>query len=382
MKIGIITIHNSPNYGACLQAYALYKYISNHGHEVEIINLLRPTHLGYIASNRFRPFRTLQKSAYKMIISRLKSLIINKKKNNNTSPLSKESQIKFEQFNSSIKLSRIFRSIDDLYANPPKYDLYITGSDQVWNPSQSYCIEPYFLSFVPNDKIKISYASSIGISKLSENEKNFFKEKLASYKAISVREYTAKHLLEEIMNRQITQVADPTFLLSYEHWKSLSNNSKYTYTNYIFLFTLTFDKNLFDYATKLSNEEGKSLIFLCANRVPNDCKAYCTLIEDAGPCDFLKLIENANLVLTNSFHCTIFSIIMQTHNFYTYIPEGNQRGSRITDLLSTFSLSSHIITNFNTSFLDLQLNTIDKESVAKIYNNEQKKSIDFLSKFI
>lgn len=99
------------------------------------------------------------------------------------------SESKFQDFNSQIRLSKPYRGIDELYRNPPEYDVYITGSDQVWNPTQNYCLEPYFLTFVKNKNArKISYASSIGIDQLLPKEKKDFKRWLSSYNSISVRE--------------------------------------------------------------------------------------------------------------------------------------------------------------------------------------------------
>lgn len=106
---------------------------------------------------------------------------------------------KFEVFNSVIRMSKPYKSVDAIYADPPVYDVYITGSDQLWNPTQRFCLEPFFLTFVPNNAVKISYASSIGISSLTNIEKNDFKKWLSSYNAISVREKQAQKMLNELL---------------------------------------------------------------------------------------------------------------------------------------------------------------------------------------
>lgn len=380
-KIGIITIHKSPNYGACLQSYALWEYIHKMGCDVEIIDLLRPTHKEYKASRNFKECRPPKRSILAKIKSRIRTLL----KKNNKAPLSELSKKKFDQFNSKICLSRTYISIDDLYKNPPIYDLYITGSDQVWNPTQSYCIEPYFLSFAPKDKMKISYASSIGITELQENEARMFKDRLASYSAISVREHTAKVLLEQITGQSIEQVADPTFLLPHDTWQHLSKSSEYTFIDYIFLFTLSYNADLFEYTATLSRQSKKQFIYLCGNinSVPVQVRQRCTFLSDAGPCDFLYLIEKATLVITESFHCTVFSIIMETNNFYTFIPQGNNRGSRITDLLSRFSLQTHLLTTpLKQSYEQLMENEINHESINAVYREMQCESQTFLNKYL
>lgn len=381
-KIGIITIHKSPNYGAILQSYALWKYIHNMGYDVEIIDLLRPTHEGYKKSKYFKECRPSKRAFFAKIKSTIRTFL---GKARNAYPLSELSKNKFDQFNSKIRLSRTYVSIDDLYKNPPIYDLYITGSDQVWNPTQSYCIEPYFLSFVPKDKIKISYASSIGITDLYKNEAKIFKDRLASYVAISVREHTAKVLLEQITGRSIEQVADPTFLLPYDAWQHLSKSSEYTFVDYILLFTLSYNEDLFEYTATLSRQSKKQFIYLCGNihSVPMEARCRCTFLSDAGPYDFLHLIEKATLVMTESFHCTVFSIIMSANNFYTFIPKGNNRGSRITDLLSQFSLQTHLLTiPLKQSYEQLMENKINHESINAIYQEVQCESQAFLNKYL
>ena len=155
MRIGIITIHRSPSYGGSLQTFALYRYLADKGHDTEIIDLLRPTHKGYRDSWRHFHSRSSFLSKLLAVIKALIHISIN--------DFDKQRYTKkFEDFNSSLKLSKTYCSVDDLYDNPPVYDIYITGSDQVWNPTQPYIIEPYFLTFVKKGTgIKVSYAASV-----------------------------------------------------------------------------------------------------------------------------------------------------------------------------------------------------------------------------
>lgn len=143
---------------------------------------------------------------------------------------------------------------------PPVYDVYITGSDQLWNPTQRFCLEPFFLTFAPNDAVKISYASSIGISSLTNREKNDFKRWLPSYNAISVREKQAQKMLNEILiGKNVFQVSDPTFLLDRDFWKKMAivpaNREPY-----ILLFPLMHDVYLLKFAIRMAHESGKKLV--------------------------------------------------------------------------------------------------------------------------
>lgn len=380
MKIGIITIHNSPNYGASLQAYALWKYINDLGHDVEIIDLYRPYQKEYVASSKFYKMRD---SASKKLFSSKVKIVLKKllKINVQSNLFSYGSKKKFDEFNSLLRYSRAYTGPDELYENPPIYDLYISGSDQLWNPTQPYSLEPYFLTFAPKDSRKISYATSIGVSDLKEEEKEKFKLWLSSYTGISVREKQAKVLLEQITGRIIEQVADPTFLLAESHWKIIARFPSED-RPYILLFTLTFSRDMLEYALRLSKESGLALVVL--NQIQPECRdSRYKAVRDAGPREFLGYIAAAEMVITDSFHCSVFSLILGARNFYSYIAPTNNRGTRILDLLSTYSLSDHLLnTNLNESFATLSSRKIDSSHVRLTIEVERVRSQKFLRKHL
>lgn len=380
-KVGIITIHNSPNYGACLQSYALYRYIQQQGNDVEIIDLHRPfAYEDYIPSKKYVSSRSVKRSLLSKIKGNVKSLIGIKPKN--PSLYSPSAIKKFDKFNAVIKLSKPYRGIDELYANPPLYDLYISGSDQLWNPTQAYCLEPYFLTFVPKGHgKKISYATSVGITDLRDNEKKDFAKWLNLYDDISVREYQAQSLLQGLLtDKKVNQVADPTFLLDPKDWKDMAVKPKQS--NYILMFTLQHRPEILEYCLLLSKQSGMPLIEL-GQVQPDVLDGSYTAVKDAGPKEFLGYIENAELVITDSFHCTVFSLIMGANNFYTYIAPTNQRGSRIIDLLGTYNLKNHLLPiSLNSSFDTLVSETINKKVVSGIMKHERERSRLFINQYL
>lgn len=380
-KVGIITIHNSPNYGACLQSYALYRYIQQQGNDVEIIDLHRPfAYEDYIPSKKYVSSRSVKRSLLSKIKGNVKSLIGIKPKN--PSLYSPSAIKKFDKFNAVIKLSKPYRGIDELYANPPLYDLYISGSDQLWNPTQAYCLEPYFLTFVPKGHgKKISYATSVGITDLRDNEKKDFSKWLNLYDDISVREYQAQSLLQGLLtDKKVNQVADPTFLLDPKDWKDMAVKPKQS--NYILMFTLQHRPEILEYCLLLSKQSGMPLIEL-GQVQPDVLDGSYTAVKDAGPKEFLGYIENAELVITDSFHCTVFSLIMGANNFYTYIAPTNQRGSRIIDLLGTYNLKNHLLPiSLNSSFDTLVSETINKKVVSGIMKHERERSRLFINQYL
>ncbi len=293
-----------------------------------------------------------------------------------------EAKSKFDEFNSQIRLSKPYTGIDELYVTPPEYDLYISGSDQLWNPGQPYCLEPYFLTFVPVGCMKISYATSIGITNLTEREKNRFKMWLSSYTAISVREKQAKSLLESFVGRtDICQVPDPTFLLSLEHWDSIAIRPLKK-EKYLLLFTLNWSQQLFEYSLRLCEECGLCLVVL-AQKQPKYSGTLYIPVTDAGPKEFIGYIAEADMVITDSFHCTVFSIIMGAKNFYTYVSPKNDRGSRITDILDSFGLQNHLLdTGLTASYSQLTAQDIDRNDILKKVELMKAQGRTFLDKFI
>ena len=377
MKIGIITIHRSPNYGACLQSYGLYSFLKNKGYDVEIIDLLRPTHTEYNQSKKYVPYRREQLSIIQKIKKIIKSLLgISPKKR----LLTNEAQLKFESFNNQIRYSRTYYSIDELYKNPPEYDIYITGSDQLWNPTIGFSIEPYFLTFVKNGGRKISYATSIGINKLEVNEKEDFTRWLSDYYSISVREESGCKILSELVKQEITQVADPSFLLEPSQWKSLIVHPKVS-ESYILLFTLNYCQELLDFCCRIRRESGKELVYLCLCQPNLDGSEQYTAVDSASPQEFLGYIANADMVVTNSFHGTVFSLILDAGNVFSYIPSSQKRGRRITDLLATYHLSDHVLhDDLSISYKELKGQLIDKDSLRKTMSRERKRSQEYLIK--
>lgn len=372
MKIGIITIHNSPNYGASLQAFALWKYITDCGHECEIIDLHRPHQADFVPSKKYVASR-YKKDSSKTKIKKLIYRLLGRKAQRY---LTEEARKKFDAFNSQIRLSRPYYGVDELYLNPPLYDIYITGSDQLWNPTQSFCIEPYFLTFVPKGKRKISYSSSIGITELTNKEKDMFRKALVQYDAISVRETQAKELLQNFIAKEIVQVADPTFLLPLETWQSIAVKPQEK-GKYLLLFTLGFNKTMLEYAMNLGNQSGLRVVYLTAVQ-PKDNGHY-KAVADAGPQEWIGYIANAEMVITDSFHGSVFSIITGTNNFFTYISPSNQRGSRITDLLETFGLTDHLLKQeLHQTYRELSAIEVNHEQVAEIIQKERERSQYFL----
>lgn len=377
MKIGIITIHNSPSYGGSLQSYALYKYLELQGFDVEIIDLHRPYQKDYKKSSTYKVYT--EKNRYNIFIDFMKKVVRNflNRRSNIESNYSQSAYKKFLSFNNMVKCSKPYWGCDSLYNNPPIYDAYITGSDQVWNPYQPYCIEPYFLTFAPKGKKRISYAASIGLNKLPEIFESKISQWLNMYDYISVREKNTADYLKSLTGLDITTVADPTFLLDSTYWKKIAVYPQKK--KYILMFTLSCIPEILNYCQQLSKESGLELMSLRMNQSEYNPKNNYTIITDAGPAEFLGYMANAEIVITNSFHGTVFAFLMGAKNVFTYIPEGNKRGVRIVNLYDELGYPNHILRkNLTKSYSELQSMSLNNELVQKNIERMSTSSILFL----
>lgn len=344
-SVGIITIHNTQNnYGGALQCFGLYQYLYSKGFDVELIDLHRRNAADYVDSVRYMPMRVKLnvRTKIKGLIKEFLGIrqLRNPQFTPNWNPVAGK---RFEAFNSMMKMSEPYSFIPDLYANPPHYDVYMAGSDQLWNPTQPYCLEPYFLTFVKDKNAKkVSYATSIGITELWPREKKMFGKWLQSFDHISVREQQACDLINNITRREITRVPDPTFLLDNSQWKKMAVAPECD-ADYILVFSLGREKCILNKAIEIARALNLQVKVIDQNFPSGTKYPDIDIIDDAGPLEFIGWIKHARLVLTDSFHCTVFSLITNTRNFYTYISPAADRGSRIKDMLEIYSLTDHIV---------------------------------------
>ncbi len=362
-NIIIVTFNKARNFGAMLQEFALQEIIAKKNYSVKVLN--------YVDKNI--------KSAYKIIKiekTNLKKFI----KSFASSVIFLLANIKrYKSFNNfeknNIKLTQEY-SENEIKKIEGLADVYITGSDQVWNCNITNGLsDVYCLNFDSKNKKKISYAASIGNSKIENNFKEIYKEKISKLDEISVREETAQKELENlIINRKITVVLDPTLLLTKEEWNQKTKNMKQEKEKYILAYDLVEENE--DYrriVETLSEKTGLKVIhFEKRNRFK--CKILRSAYSD-GPLEFVNLIKNAEYTVVTSFHGTVFSILL---NKKTWIIPPKKTGSRVIDLLNKVGLNNRIIYSldeFNHKNYD---ENIDYSSVNNILDVERKKSIEWL----
>lgn len=336
-KVGVITICRCNNYGAELQAFALQRKLSLMGYDAEIIDYLfykHPRHIKEPVSLPSYRGYPLKKRLIEIVypwIEKIKSV-----KNNDAIVKRKAN---FETFhNKNTHFSKEYCRYSQFYKNPPSYDAYCVGSDQVWNPLSYTSLNPYFLTFAPNDAVKFSYASSFGVSGIPSVAVEYFKNGLNNLNNISVREKTGALIVKNLTGRDAMVVADPTLLLTASEWCTVLNENAVPKEKYILLYVLKDAPYITETALKLSKEKNLKLVRICKGAYKQDSED-CPIVNilDAGPAEFLGLFKNAEMVLTNSFHGTVFSILFNK-DFYTIINRFTNNNSRQIDLLSQLGI--------------------------------------------
>lgn len=378
-RIGIITILKVNNYGAELQAYATQAVLNRLGYDTEIIDYLFYKNPGHKVTGLSKP---VFKFGWKKRIAEWLYPKLEKLKAGKNSECQRKRIERFEQFHRTYtRMSRTYKTVDDLYMNVPDYDIYMVGSDQVWNPGIYSSLEPYLLTFVPEGKKRIAYASSFGVSELPEKYIPFYAERLKRIDAIGVREEQAVQLVKEVSGMTAERVLDPTLLLDAAEWRKIAGKLDVPERGYILLYELTPCPYIKELALHLGGLlKGKPIVRICKQAVKEDTEADFMNIMDAGPAEFLYLFANASMVITNSFHGTAFSINFQ-RPFYTVLPLRKQNNSRQRNLLGLFGLTDRLLLEGD-QFPDNKGLTIDYTSANNILQNERNKSIRFIERAI
>ncbi len=339
-KIGIVTILKTNNYGAELQAFALQYKLQKLGFNAEIIDFLFYKNTNFIRTRRAKPFvkiglRKWLKEFLNPFAERLMAFPHRVAK--------KARDLRFIHFHETHSRfsPRTFRSVDELYNTKLSYDVYLVGSDQVWNPFSNINLEPYFLTFAPKGKKRISYASSFGVSIIPEDAQPIYQELLNNLDHISVREAQGVNLVQGLTGRSAQHVLDPTLLLDDSEWGKVASFSFET-SDYLLLYVLSSSDYATQLAKKIAADLDLTLVRICKNAVRQDADDSIINIIDAGPAEFVGLFMNASFIITNSFHGTAFSVNFEKP-FYTILPQHKSNNSRQEGLLSSLGLSNRAI---------------------------------------
>lgn len=335
MRTVTLTWYTGNNFGSTLQAYALQRTVCELGHTNEILAYHPPKleNLKLKLQNH-----SLQATMnYKLNEFYLK---LAAKGNQET----QSNMALFDEFRSQhLKFSAPCSTKAELESIAKQYDKFLCGSDQIWNP---YYFDPvYFLSFVHDPDQKVPYAPSLGVTQIPEFARERLAKQLRTFSRLSVREQQGAELIQQLTGLQAKTVADPTLLLKADDWRKLSKPLQdKTAEPYVFCYFLRNNPTYHEVVQKIAQRHG--LTVQTVPMVIGDFDRPGTIHDPVGPAQWLDLLDNAAYVVTDSFHCTIFSILFQK-NFGTFhgFSSDNQRSqnSRIDNILRITGLEDQLL---------------------------------------
>ena len=386
MKIGIVTFVKADNYGAELQAYALQRKLNMLGYDAEVLDLEKEK--GVMASSKRNILISLKNriSYYglcKGVIKFVRAIIdtlLERKANNENKDLAISKHAVFEVFfYEKIKHSSEYIKLDDLSTKVLPYGLYIAGSDQIWNYMQTKRLDVYFLEFANRfNARKISYAASFSVSEIPSDLKSIYKKLLGNLDAISVRERNAIDIVRELSDKPVIQVLDPTLLLNREQWvKDLAlENYLPKDKQYVVIYTLSGSKYIYELAKNIAKKFNAEVINIKSGYYRTKVDDGITHIMNAGPQEFISILDNAVYVITDSFHGTAFSINFNIP-FTTLLNPVSNINSRAISLLEICQLKERIIYDDGKNRLPQNL-CVDFTKSNEILSAWRDSSIDYL----
>ena len=348
-KAAILTITNSGmNFGNRLQNYALQEVLKKEGVEVATIRSAKSIGHSFLLSD-FRRF--------------IKGII----KYSDRKKLYLEFERKY------IKYDPVFRyeSINESYF-ADKYDMFISGSDQIWNPYFKFNSDFEFATFAPSKK-RYSYAASIGVTELDEEKRKKLTKNLLGMRRLSIREQDGIELVKELTGIVPARHIDPTMLLDIEEYIKIEKKPKNSLPEkYLFMYFLgnvsgEYQKNVREIASAFDLE----IVQFSEN--PGD------LMYDLGPLNFLYIVHHADFVCTDSLHGLIFSLLYKKKfAIFTRQDKEVSMNGRIQTMINLFDLESRMIENLQKDYeIDINYDNIEKR-----LNLEREKSFRYLREII
>lgn len=362
--VGIITIHDIYNYGSILQAYATQVVIESLGYEAELIDYKYPN-----------PYHEQKKNIKAYVFGKVNAILKDMLPGRLYSSY-KKNYVDFKEKHYKLSKNSYF-TVESLMDNPPIYDRYVCGSDQIWRTKFMKGDPVFFLDFT-NDKHKIAYASSFGSVDIPNNYIGTFKAYLEDFKSISVRESFGVNIIEKLVSKKAEVVLDPTLMLDKTQWENLMAPNNNNNEPYILCYGLSLND---DYMERLALHIQKTTgwkIIRINGKFYDFFNKKINYVLDAGPAQWLSLFANASIILGQSFHATAFSVNFQIP-FIPILRGNKDHDSRQKHFLILVNLEDRAITiGDEFPIVDESLLSVDFKESEDILNLERKKSKEFL----
>lgn len=365
-KVAAITFHRAHNYGSVLQAYALKQVVESlYREKGESVDYSVIDFYSQVQEDLYRVYRPMNSA---------KALV----KNAIALPYGKELKIKHHKFMEfaakDLNLTKRYRTLEELQAAPPEADVYLSGSDQIWNVRAQDFSPAYYFSFLPDHAKRVSYAASFGPLAINweKYDADSCKEALAKYSAVSVREQGSVDNLSAISDVECQIHVDPTMLLKMADWRKIQSDANYRDGQYILLYCLEPTRDQLRMADAISKKLGLPIVVLRYNN-KNDMFNHFVKRYDAGPEDFLAYMDHAALVLSSSFHGTAFSLIYHKP-FYCFY---GMKDNRISGILQETGMTERSLECL-ADISRVSLEKPDGEAIEKVLDAERQRSAAYL----
>lgn len=365
-SVGILTMHRVINYGSVLQAYATQKIVEKLGYKATIIDYVYPNK--YHMEQKRTPIRLLLSTIYHKLFPTTYDYRTNK-------------IIRFRKNYLNLS-SDSYQTPDELKMKKHPYDIYLVGSDQVWNPIHMKGDGSFLLNFISEHKPKISFSSSFAIKELPNKYIDYYKRALEKFDYISVRENNGKELIKKLTGKNVSVTLDPTLMLEPTEWKCLMDGkpNKFMNQKYILLYALNYAFNpapyIYDLLFELQDKTGLK-IYSFTKLPENYTGKNVEYIIDSSPIEFLQAFENASYVVTSSFHGTAFAV-----NFgiplYSVISDTSSSDDRQSSLLKDLGITNCLITK-NSSIKMPEEVMYERETVKRKLKELRNQSLNYLT---
>ena len=330
MKLGLLTFHTAANYGAALQAYAFEKFLADKGYDCEYIN--------YVNASRAHEYSMSWHIYDCLMRGKLTSAAVYLA----GCPFMTLRKFRFNRFyKKNLKqTAKVYHNSKEAEELNDKYDYFVVGSDQVWNPICNGDDAAFLLDFVKDGRKRISYSPSFGMTEVNDEHKKVFRDNLMTFAHIGVRETVGQKIVQELIGREATLCLDPVLLLTKEQWNDIMPKKQ---TNERFIFSYTNrdsqTKDFFKTGYKL---DGRKHYVLSRYTHPQDFINPQTRVKYCmSPEEFLFVINNADLVVSASFHCIAMSVILN-RQFVAFITGDEGKDERILNILRTLHLENRV----------------------------------------
>ncbi len=363
MRIGILTFHRADNYGALLQAYALYTVLSKKEPKTELIDYRCKAIENFYQYGLF-PHLSKNPKYWPALFKELHAKKLQKKR-----------CIQFRE--AYLPLSSSYYNDSDRAEVEERYDLIVTGSDQVWNPGITAGKNDWYAFHRQSKHATIvSYAASVGGLHSFQFYFRFYQSDLNSYDLISVREKNASEYLSRELKKPTFCALDPTLLMEKAEWEKMIRKQKVEKEPYLLYYDVTTNKVARKIAERIAQEKNLKLIHFNRSIRNSNTSHY---VQMAGPLEFLTLLHQAAVVVTSSFHGTVFSI--QFEKRFIAIPHPNT-ADRVIELLSVLELKDRICENDRPDVLDIIDREIDYSHVKQKLSALRIQSLNYLDQCI